>query len=174
MPINVEVIGEETVEKMGQFYTRARGPLLEGLENATKVFMFKAEARSKKEFLSGPRPSKLGVVTGRLRSGVNSRVTRDGANIEAVLGNRVKYAARWELGFTGTENVKAHGRFIKKAFGKTLATPVLASVGAFSRKVDVKAKAFLSPAVTAELPEFENTIALTMKKGLTPGGDLVE
>lgn len=169
MPINVEVIGKEVLGAMADFYQKARNPLLEGLLKTSDKFIKSAEGRSKKEFLTGPRPEKLGVKTGRLRSSIHGKATRDGANIEAVLGTNVKYAARWELGFTGTETVKAHHRFIKKAFGKSLSSPVLANIGSFSRKVDSKAKPFLSPAVSLELPQFESDIALTMGKDLSPG-----
>lgn len=63
------------------------------------------------EFLQGPRPAKLGEVTGRLRNSIAHEVKMDGARgITGRIGSNVKYAAFHEFGFSGIVNVKAHTR----------------------------------------------------------------
>jgi hypothetical protein len=169
MPINVKLSGAEAAERVAKRMDKATKELPNNLKTAAIRFGFRSVSRSIKDFLSGPRPERLGVVTGRLRSSIGSQVTQAGNDIEVVIGSKVKYARRWELGFKGTETVKTHSRFIKKAFGKTLATPVLASIGSFTRKANSLARPFLSPAVTLELPEFERDIAHQVKKTIDPG-----
>ena len=64
------------------------------------------------EYLSGPRPEKLGVITGRLRGGVTVEVEVTGTNVLGKMGDNVAYAARHEFGFEGTEQVREHTRTI--------------------------------------------------------------
>ena len=49
------------------------------------------------QYLTGPRPKKLAVDTGRLRASVNYRVTLvSNKRIEGVIGTDVKYGKFWE------------------------------------------------------------------------------
>jgi len=60
--------------------------------------LFKAERTSKMEYLSGPRPDKLGVVTGRLRNSIKNRVFVRGRHHVGELGTNVNYAKKHEEG----------------------------------------------------------------------------
>lgn len=60
-----------------------------------------------------------------------------------MVGTDKEYAAVHQFGMTGSVNVKAHTRVIKKAFGKTLPSPVTVSVRAHSVSMDVPARPFL-------------------------------
>jgi len=53
---------------------------------------------SKQDYLSGPRPEKLDVVTGRLRSSVNYKVTGEGNDLKGIVGTNVVYGRIHELG----------------------------------------------------------------------------
>lgn len=65
-----------------------------------KKAMFMAEATSKRDYLSGPRPEKLGVVTGRLRSSIKGTAHLKFGNTEGRLGTNVPYGPTHELGLT--------------------------------------------------------------------------
>jgi phage gpG-like protein len=68
-----------------------------------------------RQFLSGPRPSKLDVRTARLRNSISSDVESgpDGRIVGRV-GTNVAYGAFHEFGFRGVQNVKAHTRVISQ------------------------------------------------------------
>ena len=61
-------------------------------------------------FLSGPRPYFIQSISGRLRSGVWSRVEVLEDRVVGRVGNAVKYAAYHEFGYHGREHVRAHQR----------------------------------------------------------------
>lgn len=65
------------------------------------------------DFLSGPRPSKIQSVTGRLRQSITSKVEGGNGRIVGRVGSNVKYAAYHEFGFHGTVNVRAHTRVMQ-------------------------------------------------------------
>lgn len=163
MPIEIDIQGADNLKRVADKVFRAPDEIAVQLESAAKVFMFEAEGRSKKDYLTGPRPQKLGVVTGRLRASIASRVQRQGDTIDAILGTNVRYARVHELGFSGNENVKTHQRVVKKAFGRSI-SPVSSTVRAHTRRVNILARPFLSPAVQDALPNFEETIRRIMGK----------
>jgi phage gpG-like protein len=67
-----------------------------------QAFVQSSVGTSKKEYLSGPRPEKLGVVTGRLRSSIMGRTRKSGKSVIGTIGSRVVYAPIHEFGgFTG-------------------------------------------------------------------------
>jgi hypothetical protein len=61
-------------------------------------------------YLSGPRPGVLDVITGRLRGNVASEVEISGNQVTGRIGDNMPYAAFWEFGFQGTEQVAEHTR----------------------------------------------------------------
>lgn len=84
------------------------------------------------------------VQTGRLRSSITGRVSGDG--FSAVIGSNVEYAPRIEMGYRGPEEVRAHTRTIRQAFGRPIA-PRDVQVSAFTRTANAPAYPFLRPAV---------------------------
>ena len=95
----------------------------------------------------------LHVRTGRLRRSINSRVEEDGARVYGFVGTNVVYGQRHEMGFSGTENVKAHSRLMTVAFGRKVNDPRQISVRAFSRQIKYAARPFLRPALAEMKPE---------------------
>lgn len=78
-----------------------------------------AVATAGTKYLTGPRPSKLGVRTGRLRGSLSFEIIGSaspgsaapaGSSVTGRIGTNVKYAAFHEFGFHGVENVKAFTR----------------------------------------------------------------
>lgn len=82
------------------------GAIREAVLKATLSGMFLAERTSKKDYLSGPRPDKLGVVTGILRNSVRAKAYPDGNNIIGEIGSNVVYARAHEEGYK-PRNLKA-------------------------------------------------------------------
>jgi phage gpG-like protein len=69
-----------------------------------------------KDYLSGPRPTHLGRVTGRLASSIargggdsGSRFERSGDTSTSYVGTNVPYGKLWELGFTKKVGAGARG-----------------------------------------------------------------
>ena len=89
------------------------------------------------------RPGPI-VRTGRLRSSITGRVSGDG--MSAVIGSNVEYAPRIEMGYHGPEEVRAHSRTIRQAFGRPIA-PRDIQVSGFTRTANARAYPFLRPAV---------------------------
>lgn len=96
------------------------------------------------------RPGPI-VRTGRLRASMNYRkrpevVELGAGGLSVVVGSNVEYAPRIEMGFSGTEEVKAHTRTITQAWGRRIA-PRDVQVSAFTRTANAPAYPFLRPAV---------------------------
>ena len=59
----------------------------------------------------------------------------------------VKYGRAHEFGFSGAVTVKQHLRQVKQAFGKSLKTPVTATVGSHTRQMNLPERSFLRSAL---------------------------
>lgn len=90
----------------------------------------------------------LKVRTGTLRRSIHNDVTVTGSTVTGIVGTNMEYAAFHEYGFNGSQNVKEHIRTIKTAFGKTLKSPVKATIRAHARKVNYPEHSFLRSALT--------------------------
>ena len=91
-----------------------------------------------------PLPQHPHLRTGRLKTSITGRVSPDG--FSAVVGSHVEYAPRLEMGFSGSETVKAHTRTITQAWGRSI-DPRQVSVRSFDRNANTPAYPFLRPAV---------------------------
>lgn len=60
--------------------------VIANVKKTLEADMFAVERTAKLNYLSGPRPDKLGVVTNVLRSGTKASVERLGNTIQGVLG----------------------------------------------------------------------------------------
>jgi phage gpG-like protein len=66
---------------------------------------------SQANYLSGPRPGKLGVVTNRLRGSINAKPARaTERTVQSTIGTNVEYAMAHEKGFDGPVTVRKHSR----------------------------------------------------------------
>ncbi len=88
--------------------------LLDIIEKPFKRRMAMAERVSKKDYLTGPRPMKLGVITGRLRNSIKNAVKRLKAMLKGTLGTNVVYGPIHELGGLTGRNKRT--RMPKKPF----------------------------------------------------------
>lgn len=69
-------------------------------------------SKSLQDYLSGPRPSVLGMVTGTLKKSISQEVTSNSKELTLKVGTNVPYARYHEEGFHGVEQVHSHLRSI--------------------------------------------------------------
>lgn len=65
-----------------------------------------------REYLQGPRPTRLGERSTRLRQSITTGVTSTSDHVQGRIGTNVEYAAFHEFGFHGIQNVRAHTRVV--------------------------------------------------------------
>lgn len=104
--------------------------------------------------------------TGTLRRSINQRVVDSAFGITGSVGTNIRYAKRWELGYTGPESVKAHLRKIKQVWGKALPAPISVQVQAFTRQIDVKARPFLRPVLEEMRDEIRTRLEASVRGSL--------
>jgi phage gpG-like protein len=91
------------LDKLGPAIIKAAG---RGLDIGLRLVAREVEER----YLMGPRPERLGVVTGRLKGSITTSVRASGAGIVGKIGTNVPYGAYHEFGFDGPVAVKEHQR----------------------------------------------------------------
>ncbi len=74
------------------------------------------------------------------------------------IGSDLPYARLRELGFQGSETVKAYLREIRQVFGRPV-TPHPIAVRSFSRTLDVPARPYLAPALAAAAQDLTDDLA---------------
>lgn len=104
---------------------------------------------SQTQYLTGPRPTRLGVRTNRLRSSIATRVAVEGEKVRGAMGTNVVYGAFWEFGFHGLEGVRAHQRTVRGS---------AVMVKAHTRKIDQVGRPFIRPAIADALPQIISEI----------------
>jgi len=161
--INGTVIGSERINvKMANM----PGNVTQSVAKRMQIVLITLEGNVKSKKLTG---QSLHVRTNRLRSSIHASdvaVTAD--KISGTVGTNVVYAAAHEYGFTGAENVKAHLRTIKQAFGKALKSPISIKISAFTRQANIPEKSFLR----AQLKEDEQFIKDQIELGSREGAKL--
>lgn len=131
-------VTRESLEWIRKKPEEMRKSLIPAMEKCMKL----AEADSKRSYLSGPRPLRLDRRTGRLRSSITTRVGVSGNKIKGDLGTNVVYGRAHEQGFAGTVQVRSHLRQGR-------------AVVAHTRRVNLKARPFLRPALVDNLEKFQ-------------------
>ena len=94
----------------------AYGKMKPGLDQVVQKLGFALQLRVQRDYLRGPRPAHLGVVTGRLMGSIaqgnamtRSRFESTPVSAFAFVGTNVEYAAGWERGFTRKIGAGARG-----------------------------------------------------------------
>lgn len=134
------LIGDfELVSKL----TRTAPAIQNALEGSVRRLVLMLLRHVKEDKLSD---QVLRVRTGRLRRSITQAVQVIGSKVTGIVGTNVAYAARQEYGFKGQENVRAHLRNIKKAWGRPIAERAV-MVQPFTRNVNYPARSFLCSAL---------------------------
>jgi phage gpG-like protein len=167
MPIRIQVIGGDALEKMGKLISGEKDRLMDRLFDAAQKFGYDAVAISSKRYLSGPRPEKLDRVHGRLQSSIASETKRTGPVIETKVGTNVEYAAIHEFGGvvrpTVTDKMRkmAWAMFFKTKDDKWKG---LALTSKNKLRIRIPSRPFLRPAVRDAMPSFEENIRRALAK----------
>lgn len=162
MPIKIKLIGAEALEKIGKLAAGSKETLMQDLVGASTRFGFDAVEIAKKEYLTGPRPERLGVGTGRLRSSLSSKVERDGSVIKTSVGTNVIYAAIHEKGGTVKPTVSDRMRkFAWAMFFKTKDDKFkrLALTKKNRLTINIPARPFIQPSIEDAMPSFQENIS---------------
>jgi phage gpG-like protein len=111
--ITATLVGDrQLVERIGAMPEAIRAELIPTVQRLG----FAVEAQSKGAYLRGPRPTRLGVKTGRLSSSISaggpgsrSRLETTSRAIYYYVGTNVSYGALWEHGFSRRVGAGARG-----------------------------------------------------------------
>jgi phage gpG-like protein len=158
--INASLSGDrELIVKLGDVVPQVQAEL----RKAVDLMAMKTLARVKLKLSDDV----LRVRTGRLRRSITQMVTDNGTAIMGTVGTNVEYAKTHELGFSGTQDVRAHLRTIKVAFGKSLkGGAVVVPVGPYTRREDFPPRSFLATAMAELEPEFIESVNQAVAKAV--------
>lgn len=129
--IKIEILGKKKLVENAEKLEAARQRLPGEIGKAAFDFGLMAIRTAKLNYLSGPRPEHLDVVTGRLRASVNSKVDKIKDGFQIRVGTDVPYGAIHEFGLPVKRG--------KKTFR-------------------MKARPFITPAVEKSLPFLKNKL----------------
>lgn len=147
MPIKIIINGTKKLRETGLKLREAKKKFQREILNMSNRFGLKSVRTSKKDYLSGPRPEKLGVVSGRLRSSIRHRVEQSGNKTTISIGTDVPYARIHELGGILTRKKKNGSSF----------------------SVKIRKRSFLEPAVKKSLPELKRELTEFFGRGFFNG-----
>ena len=132
--VKAQIVGIDSVSlRLADGDTKARAVVRRAVQGLGLELLRKVS----QDFLTG---QSLKVQSGRLRRSINEQTTASGDVITSSVGTNVVYGRTWELGFSGSEQVKAHVRRMGRK-------GVVAQVRAFSRNVNKRPRPFLRPAL---------------------------
>lgn len=151
MTVNVNVIGEDDLRQ----FLDSRSPVIgSAVAKAIEAGAIDLVATIKDKKLSG---QVLKTRSGRLRRSINYRMGSS-PEPEAFVGTNVSYARAHEFGVSMDEQVRAHMRAVKQAFGKPLGQPVLVNVRAHQRRESLPERSFLRSAFTESRVAIEQRV----------------
>ena len=133
--LNVRIVGTSETKK---FFERVGREKIQKVGRVVELSANDVKNRAKSDYLRGPRPKKLGVVSSTLIKSVKSwkEESLDGAEIVGKVGTNVKYGIAWE---TGDFSVLVKG-------GRTVKTDASRSY----KKKKREPRPFLQPALEDE------------------------
>lgn len=139
--------GEQLVAKFDAMPSAIKS----SLDETVQKLGYALQGRVQADYLRGPRPTHLGVRTGRLLASITqgspdtrSRFQSTATSAYAFVGTNVEYAAGWEFGFRKKVGAGARG-------GKFLGMGEKALASYFAKHPpsikDIAARPFLAPAL---------------------------
>lgn len=155
--IRGEVLGAEAVTRR---FKEARTGYPSRLRTTVRTLGAELQRRAKLK-VSG---DVLNVRTGRLRRSINLKFTESTSAFRSDVGTNVVYARRFEVGGSWTEQVRAHMRTVRQAWGRPT-QPFQQNVRSFVRKVKVTPRSFL----VSSLDEMRSDIRARLAAAITGG-----
>jgi phage gpG-like protein len=139
------------------------------VDRTVNLLGLRLEQIVKDQYLRGPRPTRLGILHGRLSSSitrghVDSRSRFESAATSAVayVGTNVEYGAAWEHGFSRKVGAGAKGG-PRTLSGAALATYIARHPPGVRQEA---ARPFLAPALAALRPTIKDELAAAVKRGV--------
>lgn len=127
--------------------------LRDRVRGAVQRTAFELQRKVKADYLTGPRPQRLGVVTGTLRRSINVQSLDTEDQIAASVGTNVWYGRLWELGFT------RHG-------GRTTKSPRSGGSVRTLTNIPVLPRPFLQPALADVRDSFHKRLETAIWKAV--------
>lgn len=178
---------------------RADAAIIPAAAQALNLGLVEAVGIVQTEFLQGPRPAKLGEVTGRLRQSIAHDVVVTEKGVVGRIGTNVVYGAFHEFGFKGEVNVRAHQRHVEDSnwttgdgrkkvalldrLGQTIGFKresikqaarrgvafVVQNVRAHVRHLNYSGRPFVRPGLEQSLPRIKELIETAIQKAVKGG-----
>lgn len=169
MATTFELKGVGRLEKIGKNAKKIESLIKKNLNKASSDFANKAIRSIKEDYLTGPRPSKLGVKSDRLRSSIRFRIKDDDKFINISFGTDIIYAAIHEFG--GVTHPEVTDKMRAWAWAKFFKTGNELFKGIALTKKDkltikIKKRPFMQPGVEDNIPWFRTRIKQVMLKSI--------
>lgn len=149
-------------------FDRATPAIKAEVDLAVQKLGYALQLRVQSAYLRGPRPTRLGVVTGRLLRSITqtsgdgrSRFVSTPTTATFYVGTNVEYAAGWEYGFTRRVGAGARGG-PRTLMGKALES-YIAKHPPGSKAVP--ARPFLAPALADLRQRITDELTAALKRG---------
>jgi phage gpG-like protein len=148
------ISGRANIDRAARGLLSAKGRIRVMLRQATDDFGNAAVRNIREHYLTGPRPGKLGVKSGRLRSSIRFKVKEDDKGLAVQIGTDVPYAAIHEFGGKTNPHVISPKRKPFLAFQKD-------GKWIYTRKPvnhpgsKIPARPFIVPGATEVMPAFQ-------------------
>ena len=149
MPAEIALVWEGDVRLGRQLENAAKGTK-DAARRGMKEAVLLVAGTAKRNYLSGPRPAKLGVLTGHLRRSIATEVRDSGGNVVGVVGSNLKYARIHEQGGTIVPKKAKYLKFLHKAAGHWVSL----------KRVEIPARPYLSTALADEASEVLKILGL--------------
>lgn len=172
MPIKIQVLGADALQKIGALSSRRKEDFMQSLEGAMGKFGLDAVYLAKTKYLRGPKPSKI-ESKGQLRASITSKVTRDGNQIKMQIGSPLIYARIQEMGGTTRPNVT--DRMRKFAWFMYFNTrddkwKRMALTRKSRLVIKIPARPYLRPAIKDAMPSFQDNLKACIRNISFAGG----
>lgn len=168
MTIEIKVEGAEGLQRAAAGFRKARQQIRDDIHALLLDFGNRSLATIKKDFMTGPRPQRLGVGTGRLRSSIRYRVMSEGDNMTLTFGTDVPYAAIHEYGGKTRPHVIRLKRKPFLAFIKDGQWVYTKKAVQHPGSV-IPARPYLRPGLEAGLPKLREKLLQTLAKAAVGG-----
>lgn len=175
------------ISSLGAFPSRMAQKVAAAMDLENQLSIGHAQAN----YLTGPRPLKLGVRTNRLRNSLNaSKAKVSGNSITSTIGTNVAYAGVHERGFDGNVTVRSHqrkkftthtttsggvfdmktGKVTRRAKKKISLYAGDITVKAHSRHMVVRKRAYLAPTLADRQKNYGDAISAAILTAWQEGG----
>lgn len=162
MSVEIKIEGVEGISKAANSFKAMRLQLRAKIYQSLLDFGNTAVASMKKDFMSGPRPTKIGVGTGRLRSSIRFKAVSKDDDMMLTFGTDVPYAAIHEYGGRTRPHVIRPRRKPFLAYIKDGKWNYVRGQVQHPGSL-IPARPFMRPGIEQELPRLQQSLRASMR-----------